>query len=571
MQKRWVIKETPEEERVRELAESINVNPHLATLLYQRKISTYEQAEQFFCPALTQLHDPFLMLNMGRAVERLTQAIGDEEKIMIYGDYDVDGTTSVALVFGFLQHYSSHLIYYIPDRYDEGYGVSEQGIRYAAEAGVSLIITLDCGIKALNTIGLAGKLGVDVIVCDHHLPGEDLPPAYAVLDPKQADCPYPYKELSGCGVGFKLLHAWCLQNSIPEQELFAHLDLLAVSIAADIVPLTGENRVLSHFGLKVLARTKNTGLRALIQTASIKVPLSIRDVVFRIAPRINAAGRVSHGRNAVALLLTDDEEEAISMAKAINENNTSRKEFDSTITKEALELIESDVLLKGARSTVLFKHDWHKGVIGIVASRCIEKYHRPTIILTESNSMATGSARSIPGFDIYEAISSCSEYLEQYGGHTHAAGLTLKIENVEAFASRFEEVASNLVHEELLTPPMDIDLEIPLERISPKFFSILKRMAPFGPQNMVPVFASRGVSLASRPRIIKGKHLVLLLKRTDLPPIEAIAWNMAPLAPSLERGPFDLAYTIEENEYRGNKTLRLCVEDIQFHTNLTHT
>ncbi|MGB3181437.1 MAG: single-stranded-DNA-specific exonuclease RecJ [Cyclobacteriaceae bacterium] len=562
----------PKQSEALALAGSINVNPYLSALLIQRGISTYQDAESFFCPTYDQIHDPFLMLNMATAVERLTQAVAGEEKIMIYGDYDVDGTTSVALVYGFLQSYTPHLVYYIPDRYEEGYGVSEQGIRYAAESGVSLIITLDCGIKALKNISLAQDLGIDVMVCDHHLPGDELPPAVAILNPKQKDCAYPYKELSGCGVGFKLLHGWCIQNSIPDQELFTHLDLVAVSIAADIVPMTGENRTLTHFGLQVLAKTRNTGLQALLDTAAIKRKLQVRDIVFRIAPRINAAGRVSHARSAVALLLARNKSEASEMVGAINEHNTNRKAFDSTITQEALQLIESDTTLKEARSTVLFRNNWHKGVIGIVAARCIEKYYRPTIILTESNSMATGSARSIPGFNMYEAISACSELLEQYGGHSHAAGLTMKVENVQAFATRFEQIVQQSVSDELMVPPVDIDLELPLERINQRFYNILQRMAPFGPDNMVPVFATKNISFAGRPRVIKDKHLVLLLKRNGHPPIEAMAWNMAGILPGLEQcTSFDIAYTIEENEYRGNKSLRLCVEDIQIHANLTHT
>ena len=429
----WEIKPQPAEEAVASLAEAINISPMLAAILVQRGVQTFDQAKTYFRPELTDLHDPFLMKGMSEAVNRISEAIQNEEKILVYGDYDVDGSTSVALFYGFFRKYTQQLDYYIPDRYSEGYGVSSQGIEYAKEKGVSVIVTIDCGIKAIDKITKAKEYGIDVIICDHHRPGTILPPAYAILDPKQEACSYPYDELCGCGVAFKLIQGFCQQNSIDEAEAFEFLDLVAVATCSDIVPITGENRVLVSTGLKQLNSNPRPGLKALIELGGFKTDLNVTNVVFGIGPRINAAGRIDHAHGAVKLLLAENTEAAHGFGVKVNEKNNLRRDFDSSITQEALRMIEEDAALLQAKSTVLFKNDWHKGVIGIVASRCIENHYRPTIILTESNGKATGSARSVQGFDVYEAITSCADLLEQFGGHTYAAGLTMKIENVASF------------------------------------------------------------------------------------------------------------------------------------------
>jgi single-stranded-DNA-specific exonuclease len=433
MNKRWIIKQKPSEEQIEKLIADIHVSEPVAAMLLQRKVHSFEEAKNYFRPSLGLLHDPFLMKDMDKAVNRLVDAIYNHEKIVVYGDYDVDGTTSVTLFYGFLRTFYSNLLFYIPDRYKEGYGISQIGIDWAYEQGAALMVSLDCGIKSKELIKYAKDKGIDFIVCDHHRPDDNLPEAYAVLDPKRNDCEYPYKELSGCGVGFKLLQGFCIQNSIPFEKLYPFMDLLAVSIAADIVPITGENRIMAHCGLHLLNTKPRPGLQALIDVAGFEKKLTISNVVFGLGPRINAAGRIAHAHAAVHLLLAHSKEEAEQYASEINVNNRDRQGFDTNITKEALNMIEMNALLKDSKTTVLYKNDWHKGVIGIVASRCIEKYHRPTIILTESHSKAAGSARSVPGFDVYDAIEECKDLLEQFGGHMYAAGLTLKIENIEAF------------------------------------------------------------------------------------------------------------------------------------------
>ncbi len=569
-EKRWISSpelNSEQQEIVKSLAGTINVSPFLAALLVQRGVHDFEQARTFFRPELDHLHDPFLMKDMDRAVERLTQAIGRGEKILVYGDYDVDGTTSVTLFYGFLRTFYDQLDYYIPDRYVEGYGVSTQGIDYAAENGFTLIVALDCGIKSIDKVSYALSKGIDFIICDHHRPGNELPPAAAVLDPKRADCAYPYKELTGCGVGFKLLHAFCMQHGRDETELFAYLDLLVVSIASDIVPITGENRVLAYYGLQRLNSSPRTGLKALIKIAGISNALDITSVVFGLGPRINAAGRIKHAKEAVRLLLCEDEDEADEFASAINKHNSDRRTFDTTITDEALAMIQNDAWLTGAKSTVLFKEDWHKGVIGIVASRCIEHFHRPTIILTQSNGKAAGSARSVPGFDVYEAIEECAELLEQFGGHTFAAGLTLPIENVNAFRQRFEEIVSNRILPDQLLPMINVDMELDLEAISWKFYNVLKQMSPFGPGNMMPMFVSRGVSVAKKPTIMKEKHIKFDVYQGNSPAFTTIAFGMAHIYPDLMSGkPFDICYHLDENNFRDQRTLQLMLKDIKFGT-----
>ena len=565
MQKRWIINEDFDSETVQTLGEELGICETLAKLLNQKGIQTFEEARTFFRPSLDQLHDPFLMMDMDKAVNRLTEAIGNDESILIYGDYDVDGTTAVATFYGFLSKFYNKLEYYIPDRYKEGYGVSEEGIRYAAANGYSLIVTLDCGIKALEKVDLATSLGIDVIICDHHTPGDKLPAAFAVLDPKRTDCNYPYKELSGCGVGFKLLHGFCLQSSIDLQELLDYLDLLAVSIASDIVPITGENRVLSHFGLKKLNQSPRPGLKSLIELCKGNKDLTISGIVFGIGPRINAAGRMDHAGSAVALLLAKNEDEANHLAEMVNTKNDARKDFDSSITEEAIQMITSNVELAEAKSTVLYKEDWHKGVIGIVASRCIEKLYRPTVILTESNDMVTGSARSVDGFDVYAAISECSDLLEQYGGHMYAAGVTMPTNNVDAFRKRFEEVVSKQITSDQLTPSLYIDAVINLADINQKFYNIITQMAPFGPQNMQPVFLAENVQ-ASNVKLLKDQHLKFTAKQegTNVA-FDAIGFGLGDYYDLVHCGmKFHLAFTIEENDFRGHKNLQLFVKDIKF-------
>ena len=566
-EKRWILRPSlnaAQQHDARELEKSINVTPPVATLLVQRGITDFDSARDFFRPDFEKLHDPFLMQDMTVAVERLSKALDTGEKILIYGDYDVDGTTSVALFYGFLKTHYPHLDYYIPDRYIEGYGVSFQSIEWAKENGFSLIITLDCGIKSADKIRAAQQWGIDFIVCDHHRPGSDLPPAVAVLDPKRDDCFYPYKELTGCGVGFKLLHAFCIHRKLDTAPLFERLDLLVISIASDIVPITGENRILAHYGLKRLNLTSSVGIKALIKIAGFNSSLDITNIVFGLGPRINAAGRIKHAREAVRLLLADDPEEADDFALEINKHNLERRNFDSSITEQALLMIQEDQWLMSANSTVLYRSDWNKGVIGIVASRCIEHFHRPTIILTESHGKAAGSARSVPGFDVYEAIESCADLLEQFGGHTFAAGLTLPVENIEAFRQKFEEVVKSRISAEQLTPLIEIDLEINLDAISYKLFNVMRQMAPFGPGNMTPVFVSRNIHLASTPVIMKEKHIKLEVFQGNSAKFTAIGFGMSAKLEALNSGkPFSICYTIEENNFRDNRTLQLYLKDIK--------
>jgi single-stranded-DNA-specific exonuclease len=569
--KRWIHHPefTPDQQQVAtELAAALNVSPALAALLVRRGIIDFEQSRNFFRPDLSHIHDPFLMKDMDLAVERLIHAIENGEKILVYGDYDVDGTTSVALFYGFLRKIYSNLDYYIPDRYEEGYGVSWQSIDFASENGFSLIVTLDCGVKSVDKVAAAAEKGIDFIICDHHRPGSELPKAIAVLDPKRDDCFYPYKELTGCGVGFKLLHAFCIRQNIDPELLYDYLDLLVVSIASDIVPITGENRVFAFYGLKRLNASPRTGIKALIQVSGVTGQLDITNVVFALGPRINAAGRIKHAKEAVRLLLSEADEEALEFAMEINKHNTERRTFDSSITEQALYMIETDEWFSNAKSTVLYKEDWHKGVIGIVASRCIEKYHRPTIILTHSHGKAAGSARSVPGFDVYEAIEECADLLEQYGGHTFAAGLTLPLQNVEAFRLRFNEIVSSRILPDQMVPMINIDMLLDLEIISPKFFNIIRQMGPFGPGNMTPVFESRNVTLAGRPTIMKEKHIKFDVKQGNSQTYTAVGFGLAQFYPDLSAGrSFSICYSLEENNFRDKKTLQLSLKDIKLHEN----
>nr|WP_316936672.1 single-stranded-DNA-specific exonuclease RecJ [Candidatus Amoebophilus asiaticus] len=554
----------PEPTVVASLANAIGVDSSIAALLVQKGVTDFNQAKDYFRPSLADLHDPFIMKDMDKAVGRLLRAIENQEEILIYGDYDVDGVTSVSLVYGFLKQYHSKLQFYIPDRYKEGYGVSKQAINWAIETGISLIITLDCGIKATECIQQAQIAGIDVIVCDHHEPGEGLPPAYAILDPKQKTCPYPFKELSGCGVGFKLLQAFVLKQNISLDILYRYLDLVAISIACDLVPLTDENRILAYHGLKRLNNSPSFGIQAIIQVANLPWTLGISQLVFGLGPRLNAAGRVDHGSLAVNLLLAEDSVTASSLARQIEDKNGFRRYLDSTITAEALQLMKASDASLIAKTTVLFKEDWHKGVIGIVASRCIEHYYRPTIILTASGNKATGSARSVAGYNIYEAITECAELLEQYGGHAHAAGLTLPLENIISFQERFEQVVSSTISQELLIPVQKIDLLLPLEKVTNKFYNILNQMAPFGNGNMRPVFATELV-IATKYRILKENHLKLTVQEPASGIcIDAIGFGLAKYAHLVcDRKPFKIAYTIERNNYQGQVNLQLNIKGLQ--------
>lgn len=568
MKKRWNYKEAGNPSTVEGLMNSLGINRVLATLLVQRGIETFEQAKHFFRPALEQLYDPFLMKGMQEAVARIDKAIATGEKILVYGDYDVDGTTAVALVYSFLRKRYGNIGNYIPDRYSEGYGISYTGIDFAIEHSYSLVIALDCGIKAVEKVEYASQRGVDFIICDHHLPGESIPQAVAVLDPKQPECNYPFKELSGCGVGFKLLQGFCQVKGIPLTELYPYLDLVAVSIASDIVPVIDENRILTHFGLHQLNTAPSRGLKAIIKLAGIeKHTIAIDDIVFRIGPRINAAGRMESGKSAVDLLCAEDDSIAFEMGSVVNSCNNDRKFVDRTITHEALRLIADDATLQNRKTTVLFNPEWHKGVVGIVASRLIETYFRPTVVLTESNGLATGSARSVPGFDLYQAVEACADLLENFGGHMYAAGLTMKVENVPLFKERFEQFVAEHIEPNMLIPQIDIDSRLNFGEIDDKFYRILKQFQPFGPGNMSPVFVTENVYDTGDSRLVGNDrdHLKLTLIQEDNPKIfQGIGFQMSHHYKRIQEGSaFSVCYSIGENSFRGITTIQLRVRDIQ--------
>lgn len=566
MDKKWVFNKTTDPATTKSLSQELNISASLSTLLIQRGVGSFDAAKQFFRPSLDHLHDPFLMKDMDRAVNRLCNAVFKKEKILIYGDYDVDGTTSVSLVFSFLKEVydPDQLDYYIPDRYEEGYGLSSKGVRWAHEEGFQLIITLDCGIKAQSSATLCQELGMDLIICDHHLPGSQLPPAHAILDPKRNDCNYPYKELSGCGVGFKLMQAFCQQNTIDLKKLYQYLDLVAISIASDIVPITGENRILAFYGLNKINADPSSGIKALIEVSALKSTLKISDLVFYLGPRINAAGRLSHARESVRILINENPEQLKDFSKKLNEINGTRKDFDRVTTEEALEMIENDEETPDKKSTVLFKEDWHKGIVGIVASRCIENYYKPTIILTESKGSATGSARSVEGYDIHSAIEQCKDLLDQFGGHHHAAGLSLPLENVKAFQKKFEEVVAGSITEDQQQCKLNVDLDVNFNFINFKSYNILRQMAPFGPGNLNPVFVTHDLRTKYPPRLIKDEHLKLTIQQGNSPGFDAIGFGMKHFMEPLSSGkPFSMAYHLEENEYRGNKSLQLIIKDIK--------
>ena len=564
MQKRWVVKPKSNVQKNNKLCDELNISPIIAELLLHRGVDTYAQSKQFFRPSLDFLHDPFQMKDMDVAISRIETAIGNKEKILIYGDYDVDGTTAVSVVFSFFRDFHSGLEFYIPDRYLEGYGISTQGIDYAAEHGFSLIIALDCGIKAIEKVNYAKSKGIDFIIGDHHLPGDRIPDAVAVLDPKRTDCAYPYKELSGCGIGFKIIQAFIQKNDMDIQLAYQYLDLVAVSIASDIVPITGENRVLTHFGLRKLNSNPCCGLQALINLSSNKSGhFSVGDIVFQIGPRINAAGRIKHAKDAVKLLISKSLAEAEDYSTTVDEQNTERKGFDLKITEEALDILDKNEQLKQRKSTVLFKPDWHKGVIGIVASRLTEKYYRPTIILTQTNGHIAGSARSVLGFDLYEALSACSDLLEQYGGHKYAAGLTMRVENVPAFQEKFESVVQNSITPEMLQQEVLIEAELQLQDIDAKFYRILKQFEPFGPQNEAPILLTKGVQGSGH--IVGSNHIKISVKQAGSPVFDCIGFGLAEHIDYINAGhKFDICYTIEENNWRGKKNLQFNIKAIRY-------
>lgn len=550
------------------LAEELSINKVLAKLLVQRGIHTFEEARKFFRPDYSDLHDPFLMADMEKAVERLSKAMRRNEKILVYGDYDVDGTTSVSLVYRFLKNFYSNIDYYIPDRYVEGYGVSIQGIDFAAKNGFSLVVALDCGIKAVEKVKYATSLGVDFVICDHHTPDDELPPAVAVLDPKRSDCPYPYKELSGCGVGFKLLQAFASRNNIDFTELIPLLDLLALSIASDIVPITGENRILAFYGLKQINSNPSVGIKSILDTCGLgDREITISDIVFKIGPRINASGRMKLATEAVELMVSSDAAFAKEKSSLINEYNNDRKDLDKNMTDEAIAVIANDAVYASRKSIVVYKPDWHKGVIGIVASRLSEEHYKPSIVLTMSNGLASGSARSVPGFDIYKAIDSCRDLLETFGGHMYAAGLSMKEENIGLFTERFEKFVSENILEEQTYPQIDIDSILEFKDITPKFFRVLKQFGPFGPGNMKPVFVSKKVIDYGTSRLVgkEQEHLKLELVDASCENVmNGIAFRMHEYNEHLKAmNPLDICYTLEENTFNGNTTIQLLIRDIK--------
>ena len=568
-EREWRLRDSGDPENVAQLSAELGIDPVLASLLVTRGVHTFEEARSFFRPSLSALHDPFLMKDMDLAVARLEKAVASQEKILVYGDYDVDGTTAVALVYSFIRRLTSSVDFYIPDRYDEGYGVSKKGIDWASDNGFTLIITLDCGIKAIDKVKYAADKGIDLIICDHHLPEEEIPAAAAVLDPKREDCTYPFDDLSGCGVGFKLVQAYSQKNGLPFESLLPLLDLLVVSIASDLVTVVGENRVLAHFGLKRLNEEPRIGLQAMINLANLEQGhVTIDDIVFKIGPRINAAGRMESGRLAVELLTAETEEAAVTIGSQINDNNNERKSIDREITKAALDMVQDGTCCSSENAVIVYGPDWNKGVVGIVASRLVEAYYKPAFVLTKSNGFVTGSARSVRGFDLYEAISSCADLLENYGGHIYAAGLTLREENLPEFVRRIDKYVGEHISDEMATPIVDVDSEINFSQITPKFFRILKQFQPFGPGNSAPVFLTKNVYDDGNGRKVGpgGQHLKLELIQESQPyhQISAIAFNMASLFEHIRNGnPIYICYSVVENYYRGNSTIQLRIKDMR--------
>lgn len=561
MQKSWKIKQA-DTKVVDDLAVSLGVSTSIAQLLVLRGITTFDQAKQFFRPDFSQMHNPLLMKGMQNAVDRLQQAISNKEKILIYGDYDVDGTTSVAMMYAFLQELTPNITYYIPCRYKEGYGISLEGIDYAAANNFTLIIALDCGIRAVDQIEYANEKGIDFIICDHHNPASEIPNAKAVLNPKQEDCYYPFKELSGCGVGFKFIQAFSEQNNIPFEKITPLFDLLAISIAADLVPMTGENRLFAYFGLKQLNEHPRIGIKALMDASKRKGKWTISDIVFGIAPRINAAGRIEHGKIAVDILTAANQESAAKLAEQIESLNSKRRGLDQEITKEALKMIDEQ-----KKSTVVYSENWHKGVVGIAASRLIETHYKPTVVLAEKEGELTGSARSVKGFDLYSAIKSCEQYLEKFGGHKYAAGLSLKKENLQNFIEAFEKAVSSTITKEQLVPEIGIDMELSLDDIDDKFFRIIQQFAPFGPQNRSPIFISKSVKDSGYGSKVGADKTHLRLNVTDEninKSISSIAFGLAHYFDKIKDSQhIDICYSIDENIWNGRKNLQLKIRDIK--------
>ena len=561
---RWTLKQKPSEDTVKQLAKALNVEDFVATLLVQRGIETFEDARRFFRPSLDDLHDPYLMKDMEKAVARIEKAIKNEENILVFGDYDVDGTTAVSLVSSYLKTYYPNVATYIPDRYDEGYGISFKGIDFADDNGFSLIIALDCGIKSIDHVAYAKVRNIDFIICDHHRPGDFLPEAIAVLDPKRDDCTYPYDELCGCGIGFKLIQALGQNRNDTIDDLIPYLDLVSAAIAADIVPMTGENRVLAYFGLQVINTDPRPGIKAIIHQIK-KQTLDITDVVFIIAPRINAAGRIKHGNHAVELLTEFDFEQAQQFASEIEAYNSERKDLDKLITKEALQQIEENNE-KERFTSVVFQEDWHKGVIGIVASRLIETYYRPTLVFTKSGDKYAASARSVKGFDVYNALEACTEHLEQFGGHMYAAGMTLKEENYKTFKDAFEKEVERTIHPDMLMPEIAIDAEIDFADITPKLIRILKQFEPYGPLNMTPIFLTKGIKDTGygKPLGQDEEHLKLFVKQNNSEGLAAIGFNLGnKIELTTHQKPFQAVYCIDENEWKGKISLQLRLRDIK--------
>ena len=561
---RWNLKSKPEKEKVQALQNALQVDEIIATLLVQRGIETFEQAKTFFRPTLEDLHNPYLMKDMDKAVSRIEKAIANNENILVFGDYDVDGTTAVSLVSSYLRSFYPNVATYIPDRYNEGYGISYLGIDYAEHNDMSLIIALDCGIKSIDHVNYAKAKNIDFIICDHHRPGDFLPDAIAVLDPKRTDCNYPYDELCGCGVGFKLIQALAENRNQTIEDLLPYLDLVATAIAADIVPITGENRVLAKFGLEVINTNPRPGIKALIQNVKKKV-LTITDVVFIVAPRINAAGRVKHGNEAVALLTEYNLEQAEQFASEIEQHNSDRKELDKQITKEALLQIEVNNE-QNRFSTVVYQENWHKGVIGIVASRLVEKYYRPTIVFTKSGDKLAASARSVKDFDVYNALEACAEHLEQFGGHMYAAGMTLKEENYENFKNAFENEVKKTIPPDLLIPEISVDLEMNFSDLDEKFMRILKQFEPFGPENMTPVFLSKNIIDSGYAKTLgnDAEHLKAFVKQNNSPNFNAIGFGLGDKINLVKnRNPFEAVYVLEENEWNGTVSLQLQLRDVR--------
>ncbi len=560
MEKRWTII-AGDPDKAEALNSVLKINPVFCKILTQRGITSYDEARDFFRPQLSHLHDPWLMKDMNKAVERILPALENQEKVLVFGDYDVDGTTAVASMYSFLKKNGFNVDFYIPHRYREGYGVSKAGIDFANENGFKLIISLDCGIKSYDLIAYAKTIGIDFVVCDHHLPDEILPPAIAILNPKQSDCHYPYKELCGCGVGFKLITALAEKLKLPEQSVYEYLDLAAVAIAADIVPITGENRILAYYGLQKANENPNPGIKALCHLGGVQTQLQINNLVFIIAPRVNAAGRMDDATKAVQLFISETYEEALAFAEQLHSDNTNRKEADTSTTQEALALIEENENWINSKSTVLFKPHWHKGVVGIVASRVIEQYYRPTIILTQSGNLAAGSARSVPGFNLYEAVHACRDHLLGYGGHFAAAGMTLEIDKIDAFRAKFEDIVASTIDPDLLIPEIVIDAEISFDDITWPFYNILNQMEPFGPENLRPVFLTRNVVDTGYSRIVKENHLRFSL-RQDGRIFTGIGFNLHDKYECLkQKQPCDIVYKLDINEWNGEKSLQLRVID----------